>query len=382
MNRPVFVLAGKTGGPLIPALAIARIVANVDIVLVGVKGGFEEVVSKEQSLQLVYLPQAKQNIQNTTKTSLVTKILDVARMVKIGILLVWSVIISIYYLIKYKPRAIITAGSFLGVPMIYAVKLICWAITKPKIIIHQQDVVAGKSNLLIAKYADLLSVANGESKEKYKQFKNAVILPNPVDESRFTQNSLQTQFKSLTVKDPELTRFIANTSKLPLVLIFGGGSGSEYINQWTQDWKEELTKRFKVIHLTGKLRQSLHNKNNPNYICRDVVSEEFGYLLSICDLVISRSGMGTIAELLYLQKPAFLIPMPNSHQLENALSVSEYFGIWEQGEVYYTTSKSHPEWVDELVQFDLPAAVKKFGTKDEQKLLTANYKTLLNKTIV
>lgn len=159
------------------------------------------------------------------------------------------------------------------------------------------------------------------------------------------------------------------STKLPILLIFGGGSGSLFINNWVWENLQVLTENFRVIHLTGLLQnekkiseeafqsnlkndstkqntQNLHSKIDSkkfnlsetskngkeisNYLSIPSLLEEMPMILKLCDLVICRAGLSSISELLYLNKPSFLVPIPYSHQEINAKVVVEFFQILEQ----------------------------------------------------
>jgi UDP-N-acetylglucosamine--N-acetylmuramyl-(pentapeptide) pyrophosphoryl-undecaprenol N-acetylglucosamine transferase len=90
---------------------------------------------------------------------------------------------------------------------------------------------------------------------------------------------------------------------------------------------------FQVIHITGKNNfEEIKNEYEKNSISLNQniklldYCEEMHKIYAAVDLIISRSGASTISELLYLKKPAILIPLPSSaggHQKENAKILSE-----------------------------------------------------------
>jgi len=125
-----------------------------------------------------------------------------------------------------------------------------------------------------------------------------------------------------------------------LFLIFGGASGAEAINDWVISNLEHLTRRFNVLHLTGSLqRKHYQNVHSKNYLSLSELSDkEMKLALNLADVVLCRAGLNSISELLYLQKPAYLVPIPKSHQEVNAQVVKEYFYILEQ--------ENMPQWIE------------------------------------
>ena len=84
-----------------------------------------------------------------------------------------------------------------------------------------------------------------------------------------------------------------------------------------------------VVHIIGEtVKKKIKHKNSSNYIPINFTNE-MAALLQNCDLVISRSGAGTINELMVMKKPSILIPYPgskNNHQEKNALILSSLGG--------------------------------------------------------
>jgi UDP-N-acetylglucosamine:LPS N-acetylglucosamine transferase len=58
----IILLAGKTGGPIIPLIAIDSNLPDHETIVFGVKGGFEEEITKSRNFKLIYLPEAKLNL--------------------------------------------------------------------------------------------------------------------------------------------------------------------------------------------------------------------------------------------------------------------------------------------------------------------------------
>jgi UDP-N-acetylglucosamine--N-acetylmuramyl-(pentapeptide) pyrophosphoryl-undecaprenol N-acetylglucosamine transferase len=105
-------------------------------------------------------------------------------------------------------------------------------------------------------------------------------------------------------------------SDLPILLIFGGGTGAAQINQVTQEALPELVKAHQVIHITGKGKTIKFE--NPNYHQYEFLGREMPHAMKLADIVVCRAGLSTIAELSALGKVAIVVPMPDSHQEDNA----------------------------------------------------------------
>jgi UDP-N-acetylglucosamine--N-acetylmuramyl-(pentapeptide) pyrophosphoryl-undecaprenol N-acetylglucosamine transferase len=217
---------------------------------------------------------------------------------------------SIFILKKFKPDVVLSAGSFIAVPVVYA----AWILKIP-CFVHQQDLQKGLANSLMAKIATVITVAFADSVTNF-DIKKTYHIGNPVRKSFFEGN-----------KDRAL-KFFNLDANLKTILILGGGQGAEVINQTIMESLAELTKKYQIIHQTGvgkAIRDQIadyYDRQTQKQIESRYHDYEFfnegmvdAYVIS--DLVVCRSGLGTLSEIAVLGKPALLIPIPG-HQEQNA----------------------------------------------------------------
>ena len=118
--------------------------------------------------------------------------------------------------------------------------------------------------------------------------------------------------------------------KGPLIIVMGGSQGAKGINEVFYESLNFLIKQnFRIVHITGEnnFNSSVKTKSN-NYVQKKFTNQ-IPSLMQNCDLVISRSGAGTINELIQTGKPSILIPYPNSknnHQEKNAMILTSIGG--------------------------------------------------------
>jgi len=257
---------------------------------VGTKNGVERKVVESLKIQYEWVPTAKLRRYFSFKT-----IFD-------PFLFIVAFFRSLLIISTVKPDIIIGAGSFVSVPVIWS----AWLFRK-KIIIHQQDIRPTLSNKLTAWCSNKITVSFSKSLEDYSKEKTEWI-GNPVRDALLSGKK-------------ELAREKFNLKEnLLTILITGGSSGSGALNKWTWQNLDSLCKRANVIHLTG------YNKLNPNIKHENYKQIEFlgGYMFHVlhaCDIVITRAGISILAELAYLSKVAIVIPMPGTHQEDNAFYV-------------------------------------------------------------
>lgn len=196
------------------------------------------------------------------------------------------------------------------------------------IYIHEQNAVLGLTNRILAPFSRriFLSLPLKNCPEFVK--KKVVLSGNPVREEAKAHLEKKDACKRLDLKDGK-----------PVILVFGGSQGAQSINEaalrlfkWLKE-KEKL-EELQFIWLTGKNNfdvafskiQEIFPQGIPASIRVFPEYENMGELYSCADLVLSRSGASTIAELIANGKKAVLVPYPHAsenHQLYNALFLSE-----------------------------------------------------------
>ena len=140
----------------------------------------------------------------------------------------------------------------------------------------------------------------------------------------FTGTPLREQF----YKSNPLPEWVPK-GKGPLLIVMGGSQGAKAIIQILYESLDYLMKKqFRIVHIIGECNQKSFIKNSKNYVQKQFTNQ-IASLMQNCDLVISRSGAGTINELIQTRKPSILIPYPNSknnHQEKNAMILSSIGG--------------------------------------------------------
>jgi UDP-N-acetylglucosamine--N-acetylmuramyl-(pentapeptide) pyrophosphoryl-undecaprenol N-acetylglucosamine transferase len=344
----IFLLAGRTGGPLSPYPAIIHElrtrINNPAIRIFGVRGGFEQKFAASNDLDLYFLPQAKLDILSFRNSNFLERVLGIFGFFITVVKVVISFLICIFYITKFRPKLIITTGSFLAVPMVLASRITNFLFfTNIKIAVHQLDPMPGLSNRICVRFADLATCVFQYTLDNYPAFYNAKVIRSPILESKFARSSnWQNQdLKNFFDNDFEHALKSSNLSNQPqtnkpTLLIFGGGSGAKIFNEWVFENLEFLTMNFRVVHLTGILQnpniktESGSSLKSKNYLKLPAVYEDMGNLMATADCIICRAGVGTITELQFLNSNAFLVPIPGTHQELNAKLVSDQFTILDQ----------------------------------------------------
>ncbi|MBQ3452620.1 UDP-N-acetylglucosamine--N-acetylmuramyl-(pentapeptide) pyrophosphoryl-undecaprenol N-acetylglucosamine transferase [Candidatus Saccharibacteria bacterium] len=216
-----------------------------------------------------------------------------------------------------RPNIIFLKGGYVSLPVGLIAKLF-----HIPYIIHESDVVAGLANRLLMKRATKVAFGMPIPEEIQEKHPNYVWTGIPVGaEFRPTSPTKQISLKKA---------FSFNPDK-PLVVITGGSQGSENLNEATRAILPELLKFTSVGLVAGRkhYESMIDLKKYENWDKASLESNfrmwEFNTtmdeLMGAADVVVSRAGATTIAELASLKKSVILVPfarLPGAHQTKNA----------------------------------------------------------------
>lgn len=221
---------------------------------------------------------------------------------------------SLRILRKFKPQVLFSKGGYVSVPVVIA----AWILRIP-VIMHESDFSPGLANRICAKFARKICLSFEESKKffKSKKFKNKLLVTgNPVRKSILNGNPK---------KAYELTKF---NSQLPVLLIMGGSAGAREISELLEKIFDELVKKFQIIHLTGKGKTT--SLEAENYKQFEYLNQELTDVYAITDLVLTRGGANSLAELAILEKKVIVFPLSlntsRGDQIENARLFAQSLG--------------------------------------------------------
>ena len=220
-----------------------------------------------------------------------------------------------------RPDVIFLKGGFVGLPVGKVAQLL-----KIPYVIHESDAVAGLANRMLMKKAKVVAMGSAFD-EGIKGRENWVLVGIPVaNEYKKVSSTTQKQLKRAAGFDPEK----------PLVMITGGSQGAEHINLAVKEILPELLAVASVGLVAGRkhYEKMLELKKYEEWDKAKLKSNfrlwkfspSMHELLGAADVVISRAGATTIAELATLSKAVILVPfekLPGAHQSKNADRLEE-----------------------------------------------------------
>jgi UDP-N-acetylglucosamine--N-acetylmuramyl-(pentapeptide) pyrophosphoryl-undecaprenol N-acetylglucosamine transferase len=231
---------------------------------------------------------------------------------------------------RFRPNLAFAAGGFAAVPPIVAARL-AGAYT----LIHQQDVVPGLANRLLAPLASGMTLSLASSQRHFPRRKCSVT-GNPV-RSDFLSAEPRLAFQHLGL-DPDV----------PVLVATGGGTGALGLNRLVAAAAPRLIDRLQLVHLTGRGRGVPAATTSDRYRAIEFLVDDMPHLLAAATLVISRAGMGTLTELAALGRASLIVPMPGSHQWANAQAFAR-LGAIEVADQDALTAESLAERITSLL---------------------------------
>lgn len=219
---------------------------------------------------------------------------------------------SIRILLKFKPKIVVGFGTLVCIPMVVFAKIF-----GIKTLIHEQNVMPGRANRFLAKFADRIAVSFDETKIYLRGYQEKIVL---------TGNPIRKELEPIG-KNRALDFFRLSNDKFT-ILVMGGSQGSRRINFGFLRAISAIAgkSRLQAIHLAGPSDYDLLQQGYKDALGADIrlfrflESQSMQYAYSACDLVVSRGGASTIAEIISFGLPAIIIPYPFAyeHQMANA----------------------------------------------------------------
>ena len=309
----VLIAAGGTAGHINPALAIAGAIKKADpsaeIHFAGRKEGMEYRLVTQAGYPFHHIEitgfQRKLSLNN----------------IKRNIITLWNLALSgpkaRAMMKEVQPALVIGCGGYVSGPVVR-----CAAKKGIKTAIHEQNAFPGVTNKLLAPDVDIVFAAVPAAVEKLGAPEKTQVVGNPVRPEVFEKAG-----------ERDAIRAQLGAGDRTVILSFGGSLG---VNEVVADlcaWEQKEHKPVLHIHATGQygveLFQNLEKEKGfapgESLVVKEYINN-MPELLAAADLVISRAGALTLAELEAEGRAAILIPSPNvaeNHQYYNAMELQK-----------------------------------------------------------
>lgn len=271
-----------------PALAVHSAltakVADLDTLWVGGEGGMEETLVKRQGITFQSIPAA--GVHGVGLVSLPRNLFTIAR----------GVLSARRILSDFKPDVLFFTGGYVAVPVALAGRSIPTALYVP-------DIEPGMALKSLTGFADVIAVTTAESQKFFNKKVRETGYPLRADLALWDRSTAH--------------RHLGISTRLPVLLVFGGSKGAHSINMAVLGNLRPLLEKLEVIHLSGETDWPLVRREREQ-LPMDLAARyhalpylhDMGAALAAADIVLSRAGASSLGEFPLFGLPAILVPYP------------------------------------------------------------------------
>jgi UDP-N-acetylglucosamine--N-acetylmuramyl-(pentapeptide) pyrophosphoryl-undecaprenol N-acetylglucosamine transferase len=250
------------------------------------------------------------------------KLLDVEGFVRVSL---WRKIVALFkflrgfldvffFIRKFAPDIVIGTGGYASFLPVVAARLL-----SVPVVILEQNTIPGAANLALARLAKKVCVTYEGTITNFPMDR-ALLTGNPIRGS-ILSGKRATAIEVFSLKPNRFT-----------ILVFGGSRGARSINNAVVEslaHLEDIKGAIQFLHQTGQddyetVRAGYQRRGYSGTITPFIYKMQHAY--AVCDLVVSRAGATTLAEITSVGAPSILIPYPHSaggHQEANAVRLAE-----------------------------------------------------------
>jgi UDP-N-acetylglucosamine--N-acetylmuramyl-(pentapeptide) pyrophosphoryl-undecaprenol N-acetylglucosamine transferase len=348
---------GGTGGHIYPGLAIAQELQKqcpCHIIWIGNKDGMDRQIVESAGIEFFGIPTGKLRRYFSLKN--VTDLFNIAG----GFFAARKILVSL------KPDLLFSKGGFVSVPPCAAA-----ASLGIPVFSHESDYTPGlatKLNLpfsrrIFTAYSDTISMLG----EKYREQAQAV--GNPVRASFYDG-------------DPALGRqFLGLSSESRILLVLGGSQGARQVNELIEASLPELVKTYVVVHQTGPNQNSSPIASD-RYKPYPYIKDELPHVLAAAELVVGRSGAGTVWESATAGKPMILIPLAGSGTRGDQVVNARYFEKAGAAEVLLGEDATPVKLIERVQALALDEAQRAAMAEASKKIAASNAAQVISEQIL
>ena len=340
--KKLFFCTGGTGGHVFPAISLYENFKNYKHQIIFLTDKRCEYILKENRINYRII-----NVANFNKKIFLWPISF--------FIIIRSILECMMLFLKERPDTVVGFGSYVSFPSLISAKLL-----KIPTIIHEQNAVMGKSNRILSKIVDYIALS--------------------YEKTKFCELSEKVFYTGMPIRNIFYEKKIKKNIHKKKILIIGGSQGASVFSTLLPNIFKKLDRRFKEKILICQQTQ-INQKKYLQNIYKDLRIEFKleSFFKDICeemhnaDLIISRCGASSLAEIEIFSAPTFLFPLPNSknnHQYENAKRFSQS----NECIIFDETNLNENKFIYELK--------KKIINKVSRKIYIKNKKNLKLKDLV
>ena len=297
----ILIAVGRSGGHIFPGLSLAsrlqQRLKTPGIFFIGQKDKLTQKIFSSQQYPLATISIDPLPYRTSLKYArFITKLV-------LAIVPTWKV------LSKIRPDVVVGFGGAVSGPVLFISRL-----RGIPTIIHEQNVVPGRANRILANFVDKVALSFSESERFFNRAK-PVLTGNPVRSGVLGQDKSRSRGE-LGLDNNKFT-----------ILVIGGSQGSSQLNEIAWAAFSRMVRQagpgFQIIHITGEKDYQRMRELYRQMTFGSVILpfyDKIGTAYSASDLVLSRAGAGAISEITSWGLGSVLVPYPygGRHQLNNA----------------------------------------------------------------
>ncbi len=313
------ITGGATSGHVVPALSIIELLIEADhakenLLYVGSNRGIETTLVPPTGVACMFL-----SVDGFQRGFSFSKIKRNFRMLS---LMMRATQKATQILVQTQPRVVVSVGGYVSAPICRAARRL-----KIPVVTCSYDSQPGLATKMQARYAAVVAVAQ---------------LPSALPHARLSGAPVRGELRTLDIRATRTAarERLAFSPTVKLVVVMGGSLGSAVLNNATQkfvaDMNEKLAANVSVLHIAGErfmdsfsLPSVIKRPDGTVQYQRIAYSNQMRDIYGAADVVVSRSGASTVAEIATVGVASILIPWKDAaenHQLTNAKSLSERGG--------------------------------------------------------
>lgn len=318
----ILLTGGGTGGHVYPAVTVARTLrdhdtaALIELLYVGSAGSLEERVAGQENIAFTPVRTGKLRRASNPLHMINTANLRDAARVPLGVKDALAIVK------RFDPHAVLATGGYAAVPIGIAAE----TLRKP-LLIHEQTVGMGLANRILARRANRVALSSDASLAHLPAGvkARAIVTGNPV-RPELARGDRHQAARALG--------WDGHRPDLPTVYVTGGAQGAQQINTLLAAVLRDVLTHANIVHQCGPANVDaataaaapLPAAERARYHVVPFLGAELPHVFALADVVVSRSGAGTLAELTALGKPGVLVPLMTSggnEQVHNARHLAD-----------------------------------------------------------
>ena len=293
----ILLVGGGTGGHFFPLISLAETLNTLPerprLYYAG-PSAYDKTLLQEQSVKFIKIPAGKHR-----KYFSMLNLFDFFKTL-------FGLKVALFKLFSIYPDVVVSKGGFTSVPVVLAAMLL-----RIPIVIHESDSVFGSANRLGSRFATLIITAYDSA------------LLDERRNAKIQKLGIPIRHALLAPPSEDAISSLGIDQNRPVVLILGGSQGAERINNQIFSSLDDLLSAYTVIHQTGENNYDLSVRTAEKLIPDPEIRKYYHAIpfldaktlnnaYHLASVVISRAGSTAMYEIALHNKPAIIIPIPES----------------------------------------------------------------------